>query len=229
MRFVGDGVGRHHGDDALHARPGEQGAGSAAEEGENQALGQELSYEAPAAGSDRGANRNFPPPVHTAREQQVGNVDAGDQKQQADSAEQDPQGILNPAGKRLAEGQHADAPLLGKIIRVFEGEVFQNGPECGRSLLARDAGLQPAHQVDETFAFDGLSRVKDVGEIDVRAAPHEPRRHDPDHGADLVVEPEFAAEHAGIAAELPLPEPVSQHRHRRRSFGGVGGQGHAAQ
>ena len=63
--------------------------------------------------------------------------------------------------------------------------------------------------------------MKDVGQVHVGAAPHEARRHHADHGADLIVQPQFAAQHARVAAELPLPEFVAEHRDGLGSLRGI--------
>ena len=78
------------------------------------------------------------------------------------------------------------------------------------------APLQPPEQVHVPDPFDeGPAREGDR-QVDIGASPHEPLRHHPDDGADLVVEAELPADHGGVAAELPLPEPVAEDGDRRR-------------
>ena len=112
LRFVGDGVGRHHGDDSAQSRIGQQYAQQAAAHGQQQALRKQLPHDPEAPRAHRRANRHFAPPVGAARQQQVRHVDARDQQQQAHRSEQDPQGVLNPAGEGLAKGLQPHASIV---------------------------------------------------------------------------------------------------------------------
>src|SRR5580658_2241226 len=58
-----------------------------------------------------------------------------------------------------------------------------------------------------------LSAMKDIRQIDVRAAPHEARRHDADDRSRLSVELQMPAENPSVAAKLLLPEFIAQHGH----------------
>ena len=59
---------------------GQQQAERAADHGEQQRLGDELSEQPAAAGAERRAHRHLPLPGDRAREQQVGDVGAGDEQ-----------------------------------------------------------------------------------------------------------------------------------------------------
>ena len=99
------------------------------------------------------------------------------------------------------------------------------GCRPAQRLLARDARFQPPQQMHTPLALHGLPAMEDVRQVNVGAAPHEARRHHADHRPHLVVQPQLAAQHAGVAAELPLPELVAQHRHRLRAIRGIGRPG----
>ncbi len=77
--------GAHHVEGPL----GDEEAGGAAHDGEQKAFGQQLADDAQAARAQRGADGDFLFAGGGAREQQVGDVGAGDQQNQRDRAEQD--------------------------------------------------------------------------------------------------------------------------------------------
>src|SRR5262249_398507 len=52
--------------------------------------------------------------------------------------------------------------------------------------------------------------------VDVGAPPHKPLWHDSDHRADLVVQSKLPSDDVRIAAELSLPETISEHDHGSR-------------
>src|ERR1700678_561068 len=90
----------------------------AAKHEEQQALGKELTNEADSCGSQCLANRHLPSSRAGASKQQIGDVDAADQKDQADRAEQQNERLANVADKSLGQGSDMDGPrALRRIIR----------------------------------------------------------------------------------------------------------------
>ena len=63
--------------------------GDAAGDREQEALGHEMTNETSAAGAERAPHRHLLAPAERARQQQVGDVGAGDQQHERDGAEQD--------------------------------------------------------------------------------------------------------------------------------------------
>ena len=82
--------------------PGEENSDGAAGDRENEAFGNQLAHQQEAAGAHGKADRDLFLPADGAGEQQVGDIGAGDQQQQADDAEQDQQriGKLRRAGRK---------------------------------------------------------------------------------------------------------------------------------
>src|SRR4051794_26978330 len=64
--------------------------------------------------------------------------------------------------------------------------------------------------------------MKHVGQVDIGAAPHESRGHYADDGAEFLIDAQRAANYAGVAAELALPELVAEERDRLGARHGVG-------
>ncbi len=83
---VRNAVGRNAAVDQLEAGPREHHAERRAEQADHDRLGQQLPDDAPAAGAKRGADRDLAMPDRCAREQQVGDVRAGDHQHQRHGA-----------------------------------------------------------------------------------------------------------------------------------------------
>jgi hypothetical protein len=80
-------------------------AGDNAEEadgGEHQPLGRQLTHETRAAGADRRSDRHLALALHRAGEQQIGDVEAGEQQHEAHRAHGDPPDAPEPADLRMA-------------------------------------------------------------------------------------------------------------------------------
>ena len=210
LGFVGDRPWRHEREQRRETDVGERGAQRSSSERENQAFREQLPDETAPACAERDAHRHFALPDSGPRQQQVRDVGARDQQQQGDGAEEHPDVARDRARERLLEGQQADAPLLGELRGLALPQVSDDRPEIGLRLRVADAGLQTSEQVHVPHALDDLAPLQRDRQIDVRAPPHESLRHHADHRAGRVVEPELAAEDAGIPVELPLPESIAE-------------------
>src|SRR4029077_20993957 len=92
--------------------------GDAAKYEEEQALGEELTNEARSCGSQWLANRDRMTSRARASKQQIDDVDAADQQDQAHRAGKQDERLANVADKSLGEGRQVDSPGgLGRIIR----------------------------------------------------------------------------------------------------------------
>jgi hypothetical protein len=99
---------------------GDGHACSAAQEAESQALCEQLRDQAAAAGAECGANSQFPFTGRSSCEKQIGDVRAGDQQDQANSAECDVDRPLKiRTHKQTSEGFDHDGPFT-----IVEGRSF---------------------------------------------------------------------------------------------------------
>ena len=159
------------------------------------------------------ANRQLLLPRGRARQQQVGDVGAGDQQHETDGAEQNQQRARDIADDLLVHRHQPHAePCIGRIL-AFE----PRGDPIHVRLrgAARDARAQAAddrqperaarlHQLREPFRgckWRPELRFLGVGEA---------FRHDADHLVRHAVEHHRAPDDSGIAAKSPLPEPVRE-------------------
>src|SRR5688500_4016113 len=90
---------------------GHEQAESAAEESQEDAFGEQLADEPGAASSEGGANGDFFLTDSRASEQEVGDIGAGNQHDEADGAEEGPKGARGITDDVFEEGIDPDADL----------------------------------------------------------------------------------------------------------------------
>ena len=115
-----------------------QGAGHA---GEHAPLGHDETSQAPGRGAERSANSHLPLAFDTAREQEVGDVEARQQQDQPDDAH----------GYRRSRGQGAQlAVAFAQHSEMHATRLVSLGPLPGH---LRGGGAQPALHLREAGAF----------------------------------------------------------------------------
>ena len=130
-----------------HADPGERKPGGGADAGEHEAFGEQLPHEIP-RGS--GASR---PHGHLAlarlrpREQQVGDVRAGDEQEEADRAEQQPDRAADRADDLLAQRQHDGVELHLRRVEAVARPALRDCVQVVADLRDGRARREPAGRV----------------------------------------------------------------------------------
>ena len=191
-------------------------AAEAGDDRQQHAFQQQLANDPPPRCAQGDAHGNFARAIRRPRQQQVGDVGAGDQQDERDRAHQREEHDANrPAVLLLVERQDAGLDVLvGLGILLFDlsgyvdqlrlpvrsrdaGRQVSEGPEWARiALLLQQAG----HLVE---------RQPDVG---VEGEPH-PFRHHADDRRRVVVDAHRPADHAGILAVAIDPHGVTDQRH----------------
>ncbi len=198
---------------------GDQETQRASQHGQQDALGQDLPEDSPAAGPESGANGHLPRPSGRAGEQHASDV-RRDQQQQApcDRKEQREGHRRLFANKRLGR-RDDDAPtLVGFWILAFEraGDVGH----VGACLLQRHTRLEPSHQEVVLLAPMRGRRVLAQGHPELgpwRPGQHHAVRHHADDRVRLPVEDRDASDDVGTPAEAPLPGGGADEGHIRRA------------
>src|SRR5271170_1415005 len=118
--------------------------GDAAKHEEQQTLGEELTNEAHSCGSQCLANRHLASSRAGAGKQQIGDVDAADQQDQAHRAEQQNERLANVADKSLGQGSKVESPrALRRIIRrILLLQRCNQGIEAPLRGLRRETRLK---------------------------------------------------------------------------------------
>ena len=188
-----------------------------AENAEQQALREHLQDDPAAAGAESKPYRNLPMARGAAREQEVGDIGAGDKQQGDHGPEHEVEAAADIAGGEVARHQRAETQA-GVGRRMRRGEPRGDRVELCLDLLECDAGLDSRVDDPAVFAaapFLGLfgdgERLPEV----VRFGETEILRHHADHGRGVVVERDRLPEHVGAAAERFLPQRVAEDDDRR--------------
>ena len=161
---------------AVHAPDRDQQPERAADGREQHAFGEQLRDEARASRAEGPADRHLALPHGRPREQQVGDVRAGDQQHEADGGEQRHERRPDVADEIIVERNHAQRPAgAGGIVRrILLPHVL--GKRIDTLLRRRDAqsGLEPAEAaLQQIRAADRLRRNGDASQP---AGAHTSRR-----------------------------------------------------
>ena len=208
-----------------------------ADDGQQQALGQQLADDAPARGPGRQAHADLQLARAGPGEHEVRQVDARRQQDEARQAEQEPQrGRVLGAQRGGAAGARHRFELEGEVLgdrlgiepvaqRLLE-EARRDGAQLRGGALGRPPGTQPSHDGEPPH-------VRLVDQAGVRARGRRPRRSGwprrticptstpwnvagvtPMMSKRWSVELDLPADHRRVAAVLALPERVADHRRR---------------
>ena len=220
-----DGIERVQGVDAPLR---EQQRPAAAGEAEQQRLGAVEPRLLDAPGAERGAHGEFRAAAVEPDEQEVGDVDAGDELHEHHGAEHDEQRRAQVAEEFFAQGRDVGGVILARV-RVRLGDGRAGGGQLGVGRGERGAGPQqadgvvpaPAAGVPSIAVAHGCGhrhRNPDAGVVGDAAKT---RRQDADHGAVGVVEPDGLADNPGPRAETGAPEFVAKQHDAGAARGGI--------
>ncbi len=111
------------GEQGANAGVAEDEAEDAADEGEDDAFGQQLTDDACAARAHGGANGEFTLAAGGADKEKVGDVGAGDEQNEADGAEEDEERVTSAGDDGVAQRLDAEAVFGVHIVRDEGGET----------------------------------------------------------------------------------------------------------
>ena len=129
---------------ASHRGRGQEDAESPAGEAEHEVLGQQLPGDPHPRGADGGAHRQLARPRGRPREQHVRDVEARDQEDQADGAEEDPEPFPVALDQHVLDRLHPEVPL-GRLQRKLAPDRGHDARRVGLGLgdASRRACSQP--------------------------------------------------------------------------------------
>ena len=218
-------IGRVQGPERLQCHHREGEAQPPAGQGQEQALGEHLAEQRPAARAERGAEGELRAPRRAAREQQVGHVGAGDQQDQADGAEQQDQRRASVLDDVVLQRDDPNPHLRGGVLGELLAELRRDSIHLRLGLGQRHVAPDPAEHGEEgEVPRRGLLVVELDRREELRVGHEEPlggqvqpeaRWQDPDHLVGDAVYLDRASHQAGVAAVAAEPEPVAEHHHVR--------------
>src|SRR5262245_45674327 len=206
-------------DQKLDSPKGKQKSGSAAQQCQQHALGEELANQAPVAGTKRLADGRLSLPGRRPCQLKVGDIGARDQQHQSDGCEQKEQCGANITGSIPLKTSHRRAHSSMSLVRL----AYAAGDRLhvGLGLFSGDTWFEACNDpevVAPTILAFGMcakrdpsvGRFKGFGYLQRKL---EAWRHDPDNHAALAVDHYGLTHQARIRAEAPLPQTVTQDHH----------------
>ena len=170
-------------------------------------------------GADRPAQRHLAASHFAARQQQAGDVGAGDQQHQPHCPEQQCHGRSDVLEHLVRERRHLDrAFFVGVEIRSLE--LLSDADHLGLRRVDTDAVLQARQHRERSVAslVQRIRRERCPGRRPDRrliAPPCEALGRDADDREHTRVELNRLADRVGAAIEPLLPEPLANHGHGR--------------
>jgi hypothetical protein len=202
-----------------NAPPRDRDAGGAAGEREQQALGEQLTDQPRAARANGEPHGDLPPAPRRANEEQVRDVRAGREQDEAHGGEQhEERPPYDRVRARCVEFTCDRAPVERSDHRIRVLLIEDRTVPLHRflGLRRRDAGLEPRGDVEAVTPrlAEHVRRQRHHGQQHVRAAgqPAESGRQHADHSVRLAIDRDRPAEHRRIGVELPLPQRIGEDR-----------------
>ena len=213
-------VGRRKRDEHAETAPSEEYAQRAADQRQDEALDEELPDQLPAAGADRQPNRDFSVACRRSSEQEAGDIRAGDEQQERDSALQKQQRARKPADEFLLHRLEVYPPRLavhGADLRKLLSDASRDDVDVALRRRHRDAWLQTPENRDVARRPLQLLVVEEerLEKLPLIAEQLEVGVDDADDGDAAAVHADGLAEDLRVAREAPPPQPFADQDDRR--------------
>ena len=195
------------------ARIGERNAGDPAEQREHHALDEELPDHPPAARAERHAHADFLGAFGRSREQQVGDVAAGDQQDEADRTHQRPEDQFDLGRRRalVVGGNRRLDAFIG--LRVVARQPRRDRCQLAARLRDRDAVGQARDDLVDPYlaALATIDRrlPERQPQVGVRGELHALRHHADDR-REQIVDLDRLSQDSAIARVTGLPDAVPE-------------------
>ena len=215
------GVTGEHRDERVRQQHAQDGARAA----EHQALGEQRPPQRAGGGAERGAHRQFPLAAHRARQDQVGDVRAGNDEHDGGGRQQHQQN--RPCRRRDLIAERRDGQAHVGSCRVGVGVLAQHAGVYRGQLGARRFERGPGRQAPEKLRH-AVRAPGDHRRPEVMRARHHVRddlgggriRHGrlehADHGGGPRTEANRLADHGRVAVERDGPEAMREDRRAGR-------------
>ena len=156
----------------------------------------------------------FAAPGRRAEQEHDRHVDARDDQDRCRRGHEQPERRTHVPELHLAERRQPDAPafIRGVGLRQLSLQLPGHAVEIGLRLGKGYAWSETRQQEERTIAAVGCTLRREIERLPDRGAPlriGEPGGHDADDGVLHAVDPYGAADHLRRAAQVPLPEVVT--------------------
>jgi hypothetical protein len=163
------------------------------------------------------ANRQFRPARRGLDQQQIGDIGAGDQQHERNSAHQEPKSRPDVTDHLVEQGFDEDAKVVCAIgvFRILLDHPLRHGLHVGAGLLERHAGPETRKKSKPVIAtsFEIFGAEREWREyLCLGLGKAEVGGQHADDDERPAVEVDGAPDHGRIPTEATLPEPVAQER-----------------
>ena len=197
-----------------HCGHSERESGNCPQSGKHQTFCQELRDQPSTSSAQSRAHRDFPSARLASRQQQVCQVDTGNQQQRRRRPEQHNQRWPGFARHFFAQRDHGHRVRPAEVLRRYLQAQGGHGLPC---LFQSDSWLEACHDLSivpgEIHSQAGRKRRWHPHVDVVRRHEVKGLWHDADHFISLVVYRDLASDDVRCAAEAALPQPVTHHHH----------------
>ena len=160
-------------DQRADPEPCQRQSESPANHREQRAFGQQLSNDAASSGAKRRSDRHLFLPVGRPRQQQISDVRAGDQQNEADDSHQYPQRLANVADHEFIKRLRGQSPVAAIRAGHILPQICGYGVQLGLRLPDLDAGLE-SRDYEEVFVGQTVIVQLFAGERDRRPQIDDP-------------------------------------------------------
>ena len=166
--LAGQCIARHGGDKTLQHGVTHADSEGSAGKSQDQAFGKKLGEDGGAARAESAANRQFLLSRHAARQQQIGDVDAGNEQNKPNGAQEQPEHLDAFFGQKIVlEPLDIGAPAL-VALGIHLGDVGGDGIHVLLRLLEGHARFKTAHHQEPVKVVIDLFRLEDQGNGELR-------------------------------------------------------------
>src|SRR5262249_30023041 len=134
---------------------------------QHHALREQLADDAPASGSQSGANRDFASAPSRPGQQQIRDVSTSDQEHETDRAQQDPQECPHAADEYFTKGFDPKALLWPHALREPAPEGVRRGFKLGVCYRQRNTRFEPGPDVEIVSLLRAIG-IEPEGKVDFR-------------------------------------------------------------
>ncbi len=226
----GDGIDarqvrRSHGDELRNADARQQHAERNSACGDHRAFGQHLAHQPPAARAKSRADGKLALLERRADQQQVGDVDAGDQQQKRGRAHQRQNRGPRLGDDALLHRLQTDVIIGGLFQPIFFAQIRGDAFRLGLRAFQRHPGPQTQNGAQPDAVALSLivakaprvPYIRRALEVGVgRKQQFEAGLQNPDHHRAIRVA-QRTPQHVGIRSEAPAPVFIADNRHHRRA------------
>jgi len=177
---------------------------------QQEGFGHQQADDSPARCAERSAQRHLPGPSRGLCQEQVGEIDAGDEQQRTDRTDENPECAARVVARPLLAHGNESPAHAAILIRMTLGEDTRHTLQIGAGRLEGDTGLETADALHLPARALRVrlfhQRPEELCRVEIRGA----RWQHADHFVPHAIEHQRPANDARVPAESLSPAPVRE-------------------